>query len=166
MSPVDEEGVLAHGGVFMLFYERLGGDERPPPRAESSLPVLPTAEIEAETDEAATQATDDEATIASEETLKQNVLAKFHEHDIEEPPTTPSSTPDPFLSSGASSPLEQPSTEATTEDEAEADLDDQFQHPQKFVSSTSPLRMRTARLDARQDFDGNTTTSFRPVAAT
>ena len=112
-----------------------------------------------------------ETTIAAQDELTLPMSHDDRPHEeaaADEPPATPASTTaESDIFSQSSSPLAQPSTEATTEDEAERE--DMVEPAQKPFGgpSTSPLRMRTARmpdLDAKEEFGGHN--SFRFIAAT
>ena len=157
VSPVSEEDVLGQGGVFMLFYERQGGDEKPPPAEDA-----PAAATELEPSKAAQDIQSPDADLEEAASVALPVDADL---DIalqpEEPLTATSEEPPAPFDHLPST----PSTEATTEDESEANAE---QNPPRAVQKPpTPTLMRTARGRqtslSERGFGGN---AFWAVAAT
>ena len=168
VSPVSEEDVLQQGGVFMLFYEREVEPERTEPAASSSVDARETA----------TQSTADSELLQRPEDIKaQEEIVITDSPDAtdtnanidssvppEEPAAaTPSSTAE-ASASYPSSPLDAPSTEATTEDELEAE--ERLAPADTVQKPSSPTLMRTARGAPPSPREKRFASAFRPVAAT
>ncbi|KAK3721558.1 ubiquitin-specific protease ubp1 [Vermiconidia calcicola] len=171
VSPVSEEDVLAQGGVFMLFYERMEEPERP-----ARLEIEPVAAAEAEM---AGRLIEQDG--QSEESVVNSPETSDARSELDDATDEPFVKPSP-IEEGDSAPtrltassIDQPSSEtpstsvAIAQDEPQADDRAPTPAPQAWTKpSTSPVMMRTSRgrqasSSERDPFGGN---AFRAVAAT
>ena len=162
VSRVDEEEVLAQGGVFMLFYEQIECSDNIPEREDQNIPTPATSTLESESSDAIRstfpepQATEQDPS-KHEPKTPQTATPQHADAKIPKTPSTAPPTPlvtQPHPSSPSISPPSYPSTKpsqlAPATQNTESRLDVREEIPRFKERPTIAPLMRTAGDAARQ----------------